>query len=99
MTAPDAARPHSLRWRLLAATLVAMAVAVALAGLLLAGLFRDHVLRQFTATLTSQLDQVTARLEIDANGQPRLDAQALSDPRWARPYSGLYWQIDAGAGA
>ena len=99
MTAPDASRPHSLRWRLLAATLVAMAVAVALAGLLLAGLFRDHVLRQFTATLTSQLDQVTARLEIDANGQPRLDAQALSDPRWARPYSGLYWQIDAGAGA
>ena len=25
----------------------------------------------------------------------RVDAQLLSDPRWSRPYSGLYWQLDA----
>jgi signal transduction histidine kinase len=89
---------HSLRFRLLAATLVALAVALLLAGLLLAGLFRDHVLRQFAATLTSQLDQVTARLEWDAAGRPRLEAAALSDPRWSRPYSGLYWQVDGAVG-
>ncbi len=87
---------HSLRFRLLVATLVALLVALLLAGLLLASLFRDHVLRQFAATLTAQLDQVTARLEFDPSGQPQLDAQTLSDPRWSRPYSGLYWQIDAG---
>ncbi|MBI5716582.1 MAG: sensor histidine kinase [Burkholderiales bacterium] len=74
-------------------------MALVLAGVLLAGLFRDHVLRQFTATLTAQLDQVTARLEFDAGGRPVLDAGALSDPRWSRPHSGLYWQIDAEAGA
>jgi signal transduction histidine kinase len=89
---------HSLRFRLLAATLVALVVALMLAGLLLAGLFRDHVLRQFAATLTAQLDQVTARLEWDAAGRPRLEAAALSDPRWSRPYSGLYWQVDGEAG-
>lgn len=89
---------HSLRFRLLAATLAALLVALLLAGLLLASLFRDHVLRQFTSTLTAQLDQVTARLEFDPGGQPQLDARTLSDPRWSRPYSGLYWQIDAGAG-
>ena len=84
-----------MRWRLVGATLVALAVALALAGVLLAGLFRDHVLRQFTGTLASQLDQITARIEFDASGAPRLDPQTLSDPRWTRPYSGLYWQVDA----
>lgn len=85
----------SLRWRLLAATLVALTLALVLAGVFLSGLFRDHVLRQFADTLTAQLDQVTARLDFDAAGQPLLDPQTLSDPRWTRPYSGLYWQVDA----
>ena len=85
----------SLRWRLLAATLVALTLALALAGVFLSGLFRDHVVRQFADTLTAQLDQVTARLDFDPAGQPLLDPQPLSDPRWTRPYSGLYWQIDA----
>ncbi len=85
---------RSLRFRLLAATLTALAVALVLAGLLLAGLFRDHVMRQFSQGLTAQLDQITARLEFDAAGQPQIDPQTLSDPRWSRPYSGLYWQVD-----
>ncbi len=89
---------HSLRFRLLAGTLVAALVALLLAGLLLASLFRDHVVRQFGQALTAQLNQVTARLEFDAAGQPVLDAATLSDPRWSRPYSGLYWQIDATGG-
>ncbi len=85
---------RSLRFRLLAATLVAVSVALVLAGLLLAGLFRDHVLRQFGEGLRTQLDQITARLEFDPAGQPQIDAGTLSDPRWSRPYSGLYWQVD-----
>lgn len=87
-------RATSLRFRLLAATLVALALALLLAGVLLSGLFRDHVMRQFEAALTQQLDQLTARLEFDAAGQPLIDPQALSDPRWQKPYSGLYWQLD-----
>ena len=87
-------RQRSLRFRLLAATLLAAFVAVVLAGMLLSGLFREHVTRQFSRTLTAQLDQLTARLEFDAAGQAQLDGQSLSDPRWSRPYSGLYWQVD-----
>lgn len=79
---------------MLAATLVALALALLLAGVLLNGLFRDHVTRQFERTLIQQLDQLTARLEFDAGGQPRIDPQTLSDPRWHKPYSGLYWQLD-----
>jgi signal transduction histidine kinase len=95
MTAP--AQRHwarSLRFRLLAATLVGLAVALLLAGWVLSSLFREHVLRQFETALTQQLDQLTARLEFDTAGRPRIDSQELSDPRWQRPYSGLYWQID-----
>jgi signal transduction histidine kinase len=84
----------SLRFRLLAATLAAISLALLLAGLLLAGLFREHVLRQFEVSLAEQLDRLTAELAFDDRGQPVVDAQQLSDPRWHRPYSGLYWQID-----
>ena len=85
---------RSLRFRLLAVTVAGVAVAVVLAGFVLSGLFREHVQRQFEAALVQQLDQVTARLEFDAQGQPMVAAQALSDPRWLKPYSGLYWQVE-----
>lgn len=84
----------SLRYRLLVATVAALVLALALAGLFLAGLFRDHVTRQFEASLTLQLNQLTAQLEFDAQGQPLINTGALSDPRWHTPYSGLYWQVD-----
>jgi len=85
---------RSLRVRLLSATLVALVVALVLAGVLLAGLFREQVQRQFEAQLVAQLDQVTARFDLEADGRPVVDAAGLSDPRWTRPYSGLYWQLD-----
>jgi signal transduction histidine kinase len=84
---------RSLRWRLLAGTTVALALALALAGVLLAGLFRQHVTAQFDAELLRQLDQLTASTELDAQARPMLRTP-LSDPRWQTPYSGLYWQIE-----
>ncbi len=85
---------NSLRFRLLAATAAALTLALLLAWLLLTGLFRDQVMRQNVAALTLQLDQLTAQLEFDAAGQPLVDPQSLPDPRWQKPYSGLYWQVD-----
>lgn len=84
----------SLRLRLLVATLVTLTMALAGAQWWLGAMFRDHVLRQFDGSLTQQLDQLTARLVFDGQGQPRIDPGTLSDPRWERPYSGLYWQLD-----
>jgi len=84
----------SLRWRLLAGTALALALALLLAGLALTALFRAEIERQFDDGLQQQLDQLTARVEFDAQGQIALDDSALSDPRWRRPYSGLYWQVD-----
>lgn len=85
---------RSLRSRLLLATLTAALAVLCAAGVLLASLFRDHVLDQFSATLTAQLDRLAAVIEFDVEGRPKIDLAALGDPRWQRPYSGLYWQID-----
>ncbi|MHB1372420.1 MAG: sensor histidine kinase [Thauera sp.] len=90
----------SLRLRLLAGTLVWVLLTVFVAGWALGRMFTEHVERQFQAELTTHLNQLAANLATDVNGQPALRA-LLSDPRFARPYSGLYWQIDvlADAGA
>ena len=85
---------RSLRWRLLLATWLGLLLALVLAGFVLGTLFHDHVTRQFRQQLLVQLDQVTTALQLDAQGRPRLDPRALNDPRWQRPLSGLYWQID-----
>ncbi|HMN75988.1 MAG TPA: sensor histidine kinase [Burkholderiaceae bacterium] len=98
MTIAIRRRALSLRFRLLAATVVALAAALLLAGFFLASQFREHVQRQFTAALTAQLDQLTASLDFDAAGQPQIDIRTEIDPRWARPYSGNYWQLDRLAG-
>ncbi|TWA63789.1 signal transduction histidine kinase [Azospirillum brasilense] len=82
----------SLRFRLLAGAAVWIALALALAGLVLSGLFRDHVARRFEAELTNHLDQLTALIELGADGVP-VQRQPLSDPRFRRPLSGLYWQV------
>lgn len=84
---------RSLRWRLLAVTLATVAAAMLVAGWSLASLFREYAQAQFEAQLLLQLDQLTAAFEPDQDGRPRLRAP-LSDPRWSRPYAGLYWQIE-----
>ena len=90
---------RSLRIRLLVATVVALSLALLLAGGLLTSLFRQQVERQFEDTLRLQLDQLTGSIEFSAESPPQPRAQALSDPRWQQPYSGLYWQIDGPAQA
>ena len=88
------ARGSSLRLRLLGATLATLVFALAGAHWWLAGLFREHVQQQFDTTLSQQLDQLTARLEFDAEGRPVIGPRGMSDPRFEKPYSGLYWQVE-----
>ncbi|MEZ5659438.1 MAG: sensor histidine kinase [Burkholderiaceae bacterium] len=83
----------SLRLRWWLATVAGVALALTLAGVLLADLFRDHVMDRFEAALARDLDQVTAGLSLDDDA-PRLDSRHLTDPRWSEPYAGLYWQVD-----
>lgn len=82
----------SLRFRLLAGAAIWIALALAMAGIVLSGLFRDHVGQRFQAELANHLDQLAALLDIGSDGRPLL-RQPLSDPRFHRPLSGLYWQV------
>ena len=88
----------SLRLRLLLGSLLWILVALWLAGLALTDMFREHVSRRFEAELDAHLNQLTAAFEVLPDGSGRL-ALPLSDPRFARPYSGLYWQVDAAGSA
>ncbi|MBB5213765.1 sensor histidine kinase [Parapusillimonas granuli] len=84
---------NSLRLRLLLGTLVWVLLAVLATGWALDGLFRQHIRAQFRAELGMHLDQLIAAVDFDAAGRPAVPA-ALSDPRFDKPYSGLYWQVD-----
>ena len=85
---------ESIRWRLALATACTMCVALFLTGWVLHRLFHDHVVQQFVLALETRLDRVTAELETNEDGTPRIDPDQLKDPLWQQPYSGLYWQVD-----
>lgn len=85
--------PGSLRMRLLAGTLAWMLLTIALAGWGLRSLFQDHITQQLQAQLVSQLDQLSAAVNLGAAGAIEVGPMA-GDPRLAQPLSGLYWQVD-----
>lgn len=82
----------SLRLRLVLTGAAAVFVALAAATIGLAALFGAHVERQAVSALSVQLDQVIAGLDRDAEGALVL-GQVPTDPRFSRPYGGLYWQV------
>lgn len=83
----------SLRTRLLAGSLAWIAVTLLVTGFILTGLFRSHVERRFDAELATNLDQLLANLQTGVEGRLTL-SRPMADPRFERPYSSLYWQVD-----
>lgn len=89
---------NSLRMRLLAGTLVWIAISILAAGWGLGTLFHQHVEAQLDAELKNHLDQLTGQLVLDERNQAQVRLLP-SDPRLNKPLSGLYWQVDRGAAA
>ena len=77
---------------MLAAALSAL-LTLAFIGFLIANLFQRQVENRLRESLSLQLDQLAAHLIVKDNNTAGLDAD-LSDPRYERPLSGLYWEID-----
>jgi signal transduction histidine kinase len=88
---------RSLRVRLLLAATCSVVAALVLAGLGLTLLFEQHVERSFERELVNHLNQLTAAFEVTPTGEPEV-AGPLSDPRFVKPYGGLYWQVEDAAG-
>jgi signal transduction histidine kinase len=83
---------RSLRLRLIAGGIVAILIALTVAGAGLVFLFKRHVTRTIGDDLNVYLNQLIAGIDVDAQGK-LVVVRPPSDPRFAEPLSGLYWQI------
>jgi signal transduction histidine kinase len=82
----------SLRLRLVAGGIVAILVALTIAGAGLTLLFERHVTRTIGEDLDVYLKQLVAGIDADAQGKLTV-SRPPADPRFADPLSGLYWQV------
>lgn len=82
----------SIRFRYIAATIVWTVTSVVVAGIVIAALFRSHVLQQYHDELQVHIAELAGLTDVDAQGRPYLQ-RPLSDPRFNPPASGFYWQV------
>lgn len=85
-------RPSSLRVRLIAGGILAIVLALALAGAGLLLLFERHVERTMGEEIEFHVGQLIAGIDLDADGLVDV-TRPPSDPRFGLPLSGLYWQV------
>ena len=85
-------RLESLRLRLVAGGIIAILVALTIAGAGLILLFERHLTRTLSDDLDVQLKQLLAGVDIDQAGN-LVVTRPPTDPRFADPLSGLYWQV------
>lgn len=84
--------PRSLRLRLLGGAVLWIALALIVAGIAIGLVFRANVERGVQQGLVASLNRLVA--QIDAFATPPVHESALPDPRYATPFSGLYWQVE-----
>ncbi len=82
---------RSLRFRLIVGAAIWVTAAVVLSGFILLQLFQSHVRASYQMMLTTHMEQLAALLQHRADGLLELRGP-LSEPRFTKPYSGLYWQ-------
>ena len=90
-------RPNSLRLRLVTGGVIAILVALTLAGAALTVLFERHVARTIADDLDVYLNQLLSGLDVDAAGG-LVVTRPPADPRFSDPLSGLYWQVSDDGG-
>ena len=85
--------PHdSLRFRLIAVAMIGAIASLAVAGAVIAGVFRDQLADQFRQDLVVHLAELSSIAQVDEAGRPRL-RQPLPDPRF-QAYGASYWQVE-----
>ena len=84
-------RAHSLRWRLALLAALSIIGTLSAAGLSIAYIFERHIERRIESELDVRLSELLGAFAVE-EGAPKMD-HSLSDPRYAQPFSGAYWQI------
>lgn len=82
----------SIRLRLWSAAAISVVVVLAIAGAGLVYLFERHVERQLETDLIVDLNQLIAESDF-ANGALTVRQTGVTDPRFAIPLSGYYWEV------
>jgi signal transduction histidine kinase len=85
-------RLGSLRFRLVAGGIVAILIALTIAGAGLILLFERHVTRTIADDLDVHINQLLAGIDVDPQNN-LVATRPPVDPRFADPLSGLYWQV------
>ena len=84
---------NSIRFRLWSAATISILVALAIAGIGLRYLFELNVERRIVRELTVNLNELIGATSFAADGRLSV-APDLTDPRFANPLSGHYWQVE-----
>lgn len=87
----------SLRLRLVIGAVLAVLAALTLSGVFLNLLFQRHVERRVESELDVHVKQLAALVAFGEDGTFELVAPP-ADPRFDRPLSGLYWQVETAEG-
>ncbi|MDB5459508.1 MAG: sensor histidine kinase [Caulobacteraceae bacterium] len=82
----------SLQARLVVGAVLWVSIGLALSGTAVSTLFRGHVTDQFTHELNDHLTELQSLLVFDQDNRGML-LRPVSDPRFAVPGSGYYWEI------
>ncbi|EMA2436568.1 ATP-binding protein [Vibrio parahaemolyticus] len=80
----------SIKSRLVLAAVVWLTAMILAAGVTIPTQVYNYMVDDTRSQLSIFMDEIAAQLEVDHTGHLSLAAQ-LSDPRFSRPYSGLYW--------
>ncbi|PFG55960.1 signal transduction histidine kinase [Vibrio sp. ES.051] len=80
----------SIKSRLVLAAVVWLTAMILAAGVTIPTQVYNYMLDDTRSQLSIFMDEIAAQLEVNSTGRLDLAAQ-LSDPRFSRPYSGLYW--------
>ncbi|MBK9081035.1 MAG: HAMP domain-containing histidine kinase [Rhizobiales bacterium] len=94
----SAAAGRSLKWRLIGAAAVSIAIALAAAGLAIDLMFARHAARRLDAELAGQLNRIAGVVSVGEDGAAVVTG-GPADPQFLEPLSGLYWQATAQTGA
>lgn len=88
---------NSFRARLIVGAVLWISVGLFLSGVVLSRLFQELVIRQVDHDLTDHAEELRSLLELGPDGTLAVP-RPLSDPRFAVPGSGLYWQVEGPGG-
>jgi signal transduction histidine kinase len=83
----------SLKLRLIFAAALGISISLIIAGSSFYIIFQRYVERAAIAELENHFTQLVASIRVDDAGTIKARS-SLSDPRFQKPYGGLYWQIN-----